>query len=1538
MLCGAWSASSAQTATATSTTLTVTSDGTTVTTVSTGSVVTLTASVTAGTAPVTPGLVKFCDAAVAFCEDIHIVGNAQLTAAGTVSVKFRPGIGSHSYKAVFVGTNSYAPSASSSVPLTVTGLYPTSTTYSATGGLGSYNVTATVTGTGLYSPAQSGSVSFVDTSTSNAVLAQATLNSVSSVLTLQSPANPAIAQDESQIAVGDFNGDGIPDLAITTWATGAVLIWLGNGDGTFRPGNSYSTGPNPNAIAVADFNSDGNPDLAIANFNCGLGCTGTVTILLGNGDGTFTPTATSPATGSGPQGIAAGDFNGDGIPDLAVANFDGDSITVLLGNGDGTFTAAPVISFPFNTTPPFILAGDFNGDGKLDLATFSDGTNGVIVLLGKGDGTFPTTITTPTPNLQAEPSTAMADLNEDGIPDLVVTSFSGDATVLLGTGNGAFAIGATLGFYDLGLTVGDFNGDGIPDLAANYGYEVNYLMGVGDGTFTTGPTFDASKIANSAEFDFTTLISADLNGDGLSDVVGPGFEVYPSTHSGWLVPMISTPVTTSTGSTSITVGTGNHLVEASYPGDSNYGSSVSATTTLAGPAATTLGLALSSGPRVYGQPLALTATLSPYSASGDSTSGEPISFYNNSTLLGTADLSSGVATLSLSSLSAGNYSFSANYAGDGKFLTSNSSAIPGTVSQATPAITWPTPTATTYGTALGAAQLNANSPVAGTFGYSPEAGTVLGAGPHTITATLTPTDSTDYTAASSSVTLVVNQATPAITWPAPAAITYGTALGAAQLNASSPVAGTFTYSSAAGTVLGAGSHTITATFTPTDSTDYTGASSSITLVVNQATPAITWGTPVAITYGTALGAAQLNASSPLAGTFTYSPAVGTVLGAGSHSITATFTPTDSTDYTGAISSVTLVVNQATPAITWPTPAAIIYGTAIGAAQLDASSPVAGSLTYSPASGTLLGAGSQTLKATFTPADTADYTTATATVTLTVNQATPTIIWPAPVAITYGTALGGAQLDASSPVAGTFAYSPAASTVLDAGPQTLKATFTPTDTTDYAAATASVALTVNQATPAITWPTPTAISYGTALGAAQLDATSPVAGSFAYSPAAGAVLVAGSQTLKATFTPSDTTDYSTASATVTLTVNEATPTITWPTPAAIAYGAGLGSAQLDAASSVAGSFAYSPVSGTVLGAGPQTLTATFTPTDAADYTAATRTVTLTVNQATPTINWATPAAITAGTALTATQLDATASVPGTFVYNPAPGTTPPVGTDTLSVTFTPTDNVDYATVTATVTLTVNVPLNPVPFLGNITPAIADAGGAAFTITVKGSGFLANSTVYWGTTALTTQFVSSTQLTATVTSADIAIPGATAVNVQTPAPGGGTSDVLQFEVDSPAGSTTAPTVPSTVVTVTAGTTATYSISFPGSVTNATATCLNLPAGAICSYSFATGVLTISTSSTTPSGTYQVTVVFAETVASTSTAFILLPFLLLPLFFLRKKLAPRAIWPAVWLSLILLAATAFSVGCGGSSSPTKTTTTQSVTSSGVVGMTVQ
>ena len=164
------------------------------------------------------------------------------------------------------------------------------------------------------------------------------------------------------------------------------------------------------------------------------------------------------------------------------------------------------------------------------------------------------------------------------------------------------------------------------------------------------------------------------------------------------------------------------------------------------------------------------------------------------------------------------------------------------------------------------------------------------------------------------------------------------------------------------------------------------------------------------------------------------------------------------------------------------------------------------------------------------------------------------------------------------------------------------------------------------------------------------------------------------------------------------IRKTTPTITWPAPAAITYGTALSATQLDATSSVAGTFAYTPPTATVLTAGAQNLSVTFTPTDPTKYTTAMKTVSLTVNKATPTINWPAPAAITSGTALSATQLDATASVPGTFVYTPPAATVLSVGTQNLSVAFTPTDATDYTSATFGVSITVNAAIG-----GGIGPA-------------------------------------------------------------------------------------------------------------------------------------------------------------------------------------------------------------------------------------------
>jgi uncharacterized repeat protein (TIGR03803 family) len=223
-------------------------------------------------------------------------------------------------------------------------------------------------------------------------------------------------------------------------------------------------------------------------------------------------------------------------------------------------------------------------------------------------------------------------------------------------------------------------------------------------------------------------------------------------------------------------------------------------------------------------------------------------------------------------------------------------------------------------------------------------------------------------------------------------------------------------------------------------------------------------------------------------------------------------------------------------VTWNTPAPIVYGTRLGSAQLDATSSVPGTFVYSPAAGTRLHAGIQTLTVVFTPSDSALPVT-TSNVTITVLPATPLISWAPPAAIAYGTPLGSAQLNARASVAGTYIYDPGPGSIIPLGVQTLSVTFYPAST-DYTMTVASVSIVVNPAVPVITW-TPVALVSGTALGPWQLNAAANTSGTFVYSPPAGMVLSAGVQTLTATFTPDDSVDY--LSTTASTTVNVAIPT-------------------------------------------------------------------------------------------------------------------------------------------------------------------------------------------------------------------------------------------------------------------------------------------------------------------------------------------------------------------------------------------------------------
>ena len=477
------------------------------------------------------------------------------------------------------------------------------------------------------------------------------------------PVTYATGGDTSvSVAIADLNGDGRPDIVVASWYEnpktneGVVTVLLANSDGTFAAPVSYGTaGAQSLSVAVADLNGDGRPDLVVANSclsmaTCETG--GGVSVLLGNGNGTFQPAVIYYSGGSGANSVAIADVNGDGRPDLVVGNGcqglgSGCSAPgtagILLGNGDGTFQ--PALSY--NAGDQFISAiavADLNGDGHPDVVVIGDNAPGLVsVLLGNGDGTFQEQV-----NYSMggdEPGgVAIADVNGDGHPDLIVASECQDGdcndgivTVLLGNGDGTFqspVIYSSGGIGAGSVTIADVNGDGHSDLVATDSAsggsgEIGVLLGNGDGTFQPAVSFPSGGLGP------VSVAAADLNRDGKPDLV-----------------------VVNESSTSVGVLLNN-----------------------SGAAATTIALISSANPSVYGQAVTLTATVS-------ATSGTPtgqVSFYDGSTLLGSATLASGSAGLAVSSLVVGSHSILAVYPGSSGFAPSSSSTVTQIVSPATTA-------------------------------------------------------------------------------------------------------------------------------------------------------------------------------------------------------------------------------------------------------------------------------------------------------------------------------------------------------------------------------------------------------------------------------------------------------------------------------------------------------------------------------------------------------------------------------------------------------------------------------------------------------------------------------------------------------------------------------------------------------------------------------------------------------------------------------------------------------------------------------------
>jgi len=311
--------------------------------------------------------------------------------------------------------------------------------------------------------------------------------------------------------VGDFNGDTIQDLAVPNFASDNVSILLGQGDGTFLSAQHFGVGDGFNgcaSVAVGDFNGDTIQDLAVANE-----LTDNVSILLGQGDGTFL-SAQHFGVGHGQHSVTVGDFNGDTIQDLATANEFSANVSILLGQGDGTFLTAQ--DFGVGDGPYSVTVGDFNGDAIQDLATANANSNDVSILLGQGDGTF----------LSAQfffgvgahpASVTVGDFNGDTIQDLVTADAGSDnVSILLGQGDGTFFFAPffeLVGDEPLSVTVGDFNGDSIEDLAVANAKsdDVSILLGQGDGTFLSAQFFRVGGNPYS-------VTVGDFNGDTIQDL------------------------------------------------------------------------------------------------------------------------------------------------------------------------------------------------------------------------------------------------------------------------------------------------------------------------------------------------------------------------------------------------------------------------------------------------------------------------------------------------------------------------------------------------------------------------------------------------------------------------------------------------------------------------------------------------------------------------------------------------------------------------------------------------------------------------------------------------------------------------------------------------------------------------------------------------------------------------------------------------------------------------------------------------------------
>ncbi len=444
----------------------------------------------------------------------------------------------------------------------------------------------------------------------------------------------ATGMKPTAMAIEDLDGDGSADIVLA--APGSVAIMF-NKSGAFGSPVKVADIAEPTGVIAVDLDGDGLNDLAISS------ASGAVTVLLNRGQGKFSA-ARNWTVGPFPSAIEAGDFNQDGVPDLAVSNRDGNTVSILLGTGDGSFK--PAITAEVGHSPRSLVVADFDGDGNADLATANFSDNNISVLLGNGDATFRSG--TAIAVNDSPVSLQTGDFDEDGRADLVVlTQLGGSPGILLNNGAGAFRDGSLLHRGSKAISsvaVGDFNGDGHADLLLQAGSKIHLQLGTGNGGFTDG-NVDSSVAPG------LLLSLTDLDGDGRLDVaavdMGGTLSVLSGAESA--LSSVSADLTRSSAA-----------------------KSMSLTAKLGGSTASGVVLASSANPANISQVLTFTATVTPSAATGS------VTFYDGSAILGRIIVTGGQAVLR-TSLGFGQHTLKALYTGSATFAANSSAPLPQSV-------------------------------------------------------------------------------------------------------------------------------------------------------------------------------------------------------------------------------------------------------------------------------------------------------------------------------------------------------------------------------------------------------------------------------------------------------------------------------------------------------------------------------------------------------------------------------------------------------------------------------------------------------------------------------------------------------------------------------------------------------------------------------------------------------------------------------------------------------------------------------------------